>query len=243
MIQYAAAVTRRTSPWWIAGAVAVATACSFQAAGLDPDGAPASDAPTIRDDAALGSGSGSGSTHGSGSGSSGSGSSGSGSSGSGSGSSGSGSGSSGSGSGSGSGSACNATGLTCLGHVTVTTCNGGCWVTCDDTVTEPGAALRCGGWGGKVAPIRTAADQTCATVGGEPSWTGLVQRLGASSPTEGWSWNNDNVAPTFLAWASGQPEDHDGHENNQENCAIQTPPSRAWSDVGCLARYPFACRR
>ena len=122
-------------------------------------------------------------------------------------------------------------------------CNGACWIQCNDTVSELAAAFRCNGWGGKLAPLYTAADQACAQLASEASWTGYTQPLFQRNPDDKWSWNGDGNPATYTNWAPGQPNDGDDRENSAENCAYMSTPTGLWQDTSCFARFKFACRR
>jgi hypothetical protein len=149
---------------------------------------------------------------------------------------------------------CSATGLTCLnGSTSAVTCNGACWVKCtyDATsgtpVTEPQASALCSAWGGKLAPIRDANDQACVGTtlfSSQASWIGFEQSVNASSLTGGWSWNSDGVTPTYTHWdTNGQPDDNNGSENGQEQCAFM-PTTGVWHDTDCFGTlYRFSCRK
>jgi hypothetical protein len=129
-------------------------------------------------------------------------------------------------------------------------CNGACWVKCTQAVPVPSqyaASGACDGWGGKLAPIRDANDEACVSqmlFPSQASWTGFEQALTATTPAGDWSWNGDGVTPTFLSWDSGQPNDFNGVENLQEQCAYMTTAG-LWQDTDCFssASYRFSCRR
>ena len=143
-------------------------------------------------------------------------------------------------------------GLACAGAgvqlVNKAVCNGGCWVTCTSDLpftdqTTPSKA--CKDWGGHLAPIRSAADEACVSnvlFPSQASWIGFEQ---ASSTTllGNWSWNSDGIAPAYTHWASGQPNDVDGTESNEEQCAMMSTIG-TWQDVPCTgqALFRFSCR-
>jgi hypothetical protein len=146
---------------------------------------------------------------------------------------------------------CNTTGFTCVGGTPVAvTCNGACWLKCQQSTpvaNEPAAAAACAAWGGKLAPIRDLADNNCVAVTlfpAQASWIGFEQASTATVKTDEWSWNSDGVAPTFTNWSVGQPNDLDGTEDGQEQCAFM-PTNGTWQDVECAhtALYRLSCRR
>ncbi|HUS31764.1 MAG TPA: C-type lectin domain-containing protein [Kofleriaceae bacterium] len=150
---------------------------------------------------------------------------------------------------------CSPTGLVCLaGIASAMTCNGACWVKCtiDGTsgtpVTEATAGQLCANWGGKLAPIRNAMDQACVATTlfpGQASWIGFEQAPATTTVAGGWSWNGDNVTPTYTNWdtAGNQPDDQNGSENGQEQCAFM-PTTGLWHDTDCFGTlYRFSCRK
>lgn len=145
------------------------------------------------------------------------------------------------------GSTCNATGLTCTGGTTkAMMCNGACWASCEDNqaVTQTAASAACTSWGGKLAPLRDANDATCVEMllPGDQSWIGLEQSASAPNPNAGWTWNSDNVSITYTNWGLNQPDDSNGSENNQEQCAMRNSVGE-WHDVPCdNVLLMFSCR-
>jgi hypothetical protein len=146
--------------------------------------------------------------------------------------------------------ACGTGGLTCAGTAVATTCNGACWVKCTQTVpvtNQLQASVNCIAWGGKLAPVRTAADQACVTQTLFPSqahWIGFEQAGGATEVDQLWSWNSDAQDATPFGWGNGQPNDTDLAENGQENCAFINTAGE-WHDESCAnsGLYRFSCRR
>jgi hypothetical protein len=143
---------------------------------------------------------------------------------------------------------CVVTGLQCGGQVTSKTCNGGCWVFCNDAtpVVQSVARARCLAWGGELAPILDSNDQACVH-SFDPAnqiWIGYEQPLNQATPATGWSFNG--VTITQPNWDTGEPNDSaaDGIENNQENCAYMKDTGK-WNDTPCgeMNRTRFACRR
>jgi hypothetical protein len=130
-----------------------------------------------------------------------------------------------------------------------TTCNNGCWVGCQSTsafTSETQVATLCTNWGGKLAPIRDVNDEACVAqviFPSQASWIGFEQASGQSSVSAGWSWNSDAMTPAYTNWDNGQPNDQNGSENGQEQCAFMTT-SGGWQDVDCGDNtfYRFSCR-
>lgn len=83
-------------------------------------------------------------------------------------------------------------------------------------------------------PNKVAAAMTAAN--GATAWIGLTQMPGAGTPAAGWSWVNGMplVSPS---WATTQPDDGDGTENNTEQCASMT--GATWSDEDCSVSHVF----
>jgi hypothetical protein len=46
----------------------------------------------------------------------------------------------------------------------------------------------------------------------------------------------------YVLWVPGEPNDVDGSEDNQENCAFLTD-SGEWSDRGCSEAHDALCER
>lgn len=146
------------------------------------------------------------------------------------------------------GSSCTTTGLTCTGGtVKAMVCNNACWASCEDNqaVTQPAASTACTAWGGKLAPLHDATDAACVEMllPGEQSWIGLQQSATAPNPNSAWTWNSDLVAITYTNWEMNQPDDANGSENGQEQCAMRNTIGE-WHDVPCdntLLR--FSCRK
>ncbi|HEX5059528.1 MAG TPA: C-type lectin domain-containing protein [Kofleriaceae bacterium] len=145
---------------------------------------------------------------------------------------------------------CSTTGLICVGTTVAMNCNGACWVGCTQTANVPNqdhAVTACTAWGGKLAPIRTQADQNCVEqiFQGELNWIGFEQSSTATSLTTGWTWNSDGLTPTYTHWAAGQPNDVNGNENDHaEQCAFMDD-NGTWGDSQCgnAAYFRFSCRK
>lgn len=147
--------------------------------------------------------------------------------------------------------ACTTAGLACPNGAAVKlTCNGACWVKCTAAVAfpdEPTVAAACVAWGGKLAPLRTAADQGCVSqmvFPSQASWIGFEQAPGQITPALGWSWNSDGVPLTYTHWSSGQPDDGSAThtETGREQCAYMTTLGE-WQDTPCTGNvfYRFSC--
>lgn len=146
---------------------------------------------------------------------------------------------------------CNTTGFTCIGGTPVAvTCNGACWLKCQQSTpvaSEAAASAACLAWGGKLAPIREQADNDCVAVTlfpAQASWIGYEQAATATMKTTEWSWNGDGVATNYVNWSVGQPNDLDGAEDGQEQCAFM-PTNGTWQDVACsdAGLFRLSCRR
>jgi hypothetical protein len=146
---------------------------------------------------------------------------------------------------------CSTVGLVCPDQAVriKTECNGGCWVACQSNTAFTGeaqVAKLCTDWGGRLAPLRDANDQACVAqvvFPSQASWIGFTQADGQSTLTAGWSWDSDGIAPMYTHWDSGQPNDQNGSENGQEQCAYMTT-SGGWQDTTCSDSqfYRFSCR-
>jgi len=146
--------------------------------------------------------------------------------------------------------ACEATGLTCTGAVTVKSCTNAagrtCWASCNQELTYDQAKARCTAWGGKLGPFITAEDDVCfesVRISGQKMWTALRQLNGQASVATGWNWNENPATPATVIWATGEPNDGNGSENNDEQCAYQSAnnaDNKAY-DKPCSEPYRFAC--
>jgi hypothetical protein len=141
---------------------------------------------------------------------------------------------------------CSTQPITCSAPV-VTSCGGTCWVACPDAVTESVASARCTAWGGRLARLTSTARDACIRSTVAPAgdlWIGLEQRT-EDQVLEGWSWNSDNVAPPFFNFdnsgSGNQPDDRDGVENSEENCAAIANGRSKWNDTACGGSRAFAC--
>ena len=124
----------------------------------------------------------------------------------------------------------------------------------DDVMLEPvePAVLRlparelaraaCVGWQGALGQIDDAVEESCVTSHlTAASWLGLLQRPTATATTDDWTWN-DSAPVVYTRWQTGKPDDRDGKETGEEQCAkIQTDGT--WDDVACTSSLDFVCER
>jgi hypothetical protein len=139
--------------------------------------------------------------------------------------------------------ACTAAGLTCAGTATTFLCGGHCWVHCATGATWPAASQACTAWMGALGEIDDDTEQSCVAAHvNTATWVGLVQGDATTAPAQGWSWNTPARPVVYTHWESGKPDDRDGSENHEEQCAkIQTDGT--WDDVACSAMTGFLCER
>jgi hypothetical protein len=142
---------------------------------------------------------------------------------------------------------CTTTGLTCGGTVSTFTCGGDCWVGCATGVDHATARARCIAWGGVLAEVDDMTEQDCLDTSFVPAGAmhlGIVQPTGEASPEDGWVWESTNTTPVYTHWNTGQPNDDDGNESDQEQCAYLANGSGTWHDTPCsFAASGFACRK
>jgi hypothetical protein len=145
---------------------------------------------------------------------------------------------------------CDDHGLTCPGNqpVNVLDCGppGDCWIGCRDgpLISFADAAMFCASWGGRLGWINSAAEEVCLrqTINGAII-LGLTQAAGQSATDSGWSWNGDGLAPVYIDWGTGQPDDANTVEDGTEQCAYSNSSSE-WHDTECdvPASARFTCR-
>jgi len=145
---------------------------------------------------------------------------------------------------------CSITSMMCPGNQTLRLLSCGdssdCWVGCrDGNVVSPNeAAAFCTSWGGRLANIDSAAEETCVrtTINGAII-LGLSQAASQTDTDIGWSWNGDGLTPAYLNWDNGQPNDSNGVETNEEQCAFSNSGGN-WHDTVCNAPASarFTCR-
>jgi len=137
---------------------------------------------------------------------------------------------------------CSAATLDCPAG-TVTVFDGAvCFNACSELVSQQTAEQRCVAWGGHLAALHSAADQTKVLgLVSAPLWIGHIQKLpgGVVLPSTGWRWL-DGSTVDFEPWASGQPDDGNGSENDAEDCAAIV--TTTWADEPCSNKHHFVCK-
>ena len=70
-----------------------------------------------------------------------------------------------------------------------------------------------------------------------------MQATGQSTPAVGWSWLDNNQTP-YLDWyaTSNEPNDTDGVENDDEQCAFMAVDG-TWRDIQCTNSYHVMCTK
>ena len=138
---------------------------------------------------------------------------------------------------------CVTTGLSCAGTATPFMCGGHCWVRCTATLGWDRASQACAGWQGALGAIDDATEQSCvASRVSNNTWIGLRQDDMATAPAQGWNWNTPATPVGYTHWQSGVPDDQDGRENHDEQCA-KMQSDGTWDDVACGTAYNFLCER
>jgi hypothetical protein len=143
---------------------------------------------------------------------------------------------------------CVPTGLDCGGATpTMITCGTQCWMKCTNLVMRDAAETAYTGWGGALGEIDDPTEQSCvaAKVVNANFWLGAIQaNTGAALPADKWTWNGDptRLLNNYNNWDVGKPDDADGVESGQEQCAT-IRPGGAWDDDGCGQMLGFFCRR
>ena len=132
--------------------------------------------------------------------------------------------------------------LLCGAAATAMSCNGRCFTHCSEIVFETEAVSRCNAWGGTVAAVHSQADNDCvALVAPTQSWIGYTQSGGALLAAN-WTWLDGQVS-AYTNWDVNEPQDADGIENGQEQCALINPGG-TWVDTGCnITPAEIACSR
>jgi hypothetical protein len=122
-----------------------------------------------------------------------------------------------------------------------------CYAMC----TGPGAdqataESRCIGWGGHLASLSTAAEQECmaaVATGSGDFWVG-VRQIGGTTPTQGWTYLDGTAYPGVTNWHAGQPDDFQGTENGDEDCAdLEIGWTWEWNDEDCDDVQSYVCER
>jgi hypothetical protein len=97
-------------------------------------------------------------------------------------------------------------------------------------------------WGGHLGEIDDATEEACVEAYvSDKTWIGLMQAPGAANPAANWTWNGTTPV-VYSNWQSGAPNDADGTENGDEQCA-DLQPSGNWDDEPCSSTKPLFCRR
>lgn len=142
---------------------------------------------------------------------------------------------------------CVADGLTCRGNTAPLAfpCGTHCWVKCTEIVPRATAETRCAGWTGVPGEIESAAEDSCVNqhIATAAFWIGAVQGDGAATLADKWTWNGDATRRfDYTNWATGKPDDADGVESGQEQCAT-IRPGGTWDDDSCIQPLAFFCTR
>ena len=116
------------------------------------------------------------------------------------------------------------------------------------------ASLECAKKGALLTSVHgTEEDQliyglALAAGGQHDYWIGLKQGDAATGPASDWQWV-DGSAADYENWqhdGTDQPDDSDGHEDGEEDCARVTPHSALsdkWADARCNKPLNFACKK
>jgi len=117
----------------------------------------------------------------------------------------------------------------------------------DGDVTRADAVILSLAEGGQLASLNNALEATWVSTraGHDPKvdggvWLGGVQVDSAGAADAGWLWE-DGIPWSHTNWASGEPDDGDGSENNDENVMSATGTSSGiwvWSDDTELSMLP-----
>jgi len=147
---------------------------------------------------------------------------------------------------------CNPPGALCPGDVPLVRLSCGapteCWVGCvgGAAQTQAQAAAFCASLGMKMGMLDSATDDTCVRTGGVAGGAillGMTQLADQTTADAGWVQDGDNMPVQVPRWSSGQPNDADGSESNEEQCAYASNPSGLWQDTPCSGTYTrWICR-
>jgi len=125
---------------------------------------------------------------------------------------------------------------------TTNACGSACFVSCPTQLSEAAAKLFCVTSGWCLANVETADEATCLAMTASQAafdpWVGLEQSSAASGVSDLWSWSCP-VSPSDVIWKTGQPDDGDGVENGEENCAAYS--ANGLEDAPCTDLHPFVC--
>jgi hypothetical protein len=132
------------------------------------------------------------------------------------------------------------------------TCEGfdACFVLCRaTTATYNTARSRCTSWGGDLASLATLEEDQCvrdvltAELPAGDAWIGYRQPSGGS-PGAGWVWLDGSSAGHTGWHPPDQPDDQNGSENAQEDCAdMEIGWSWDWNDDDCTGVQAYVCER
>lgn len=139
--------------------------------------------------------------------------------------------------------------------------NGHCYALFDEAMTFPDAALACQAWGGHLATITSAQEQSFidnafgyADNNGPNAWFGYTDARSNDSGTAdatgklNWEWVSGEVAPVrndeiYDNWSDTEP-----NNSGEEDCAHLTGDGD-WNDQACVDKgdgainYAFICER
>jgi hypothetical protein len=119
---------------------------------------------------------------------------------------------------------------------------GGCQLECENELDWFTAHEFCGQRiGGHLVFLETLEESDCvaAAIGSDEVWIGLVQDA-TNLVDAAWRWS-DGSALVFVGWASGEPDDEDGEENEAENQAVLRR-AEGWVDLSGSANLSaFVC--
>jgi hypothetical protein len=134
------------------------------------------------------------------------------------------------------------TGLVAPTGCTIADCGTACYAVCPQLKTYDQSVSDCAAAGWCSASIASPDENACLSTATASAsfapWVGLMQAATATAPDLLWSWTC--TPPTsYISWAPGQPDDSDGVENGQENCAAFGMSSLG--DAPCADKHPFVC--
>jgi hypothetical protein len=128
---------------------------------------------------------------------------------------------------------------------------GHCYLTLPGPLTYGDAVQGCVAHGMKIVAIESAQENEhvfeALPPGAQSAWIGLI-RASVGSTTFFWDIAYGGVAPTYLNWAAGQPDNATGNENCvvMGGLSARRPADQAkWTDVSCVspARDAAVCER
>jgi hypothetical protein len=123
---------------------------------------------------------------------------------------------------------------------TLVDCLGVCYLHCENPRTFTDSGISC-----VLAELEGEADNTCLRVAlpGVEAWIGLQQYASPppSNPEEGWRWVIGGSFLGYDPWSSDEPNDEDGDESGQEECALWRGGSSGWNDEACSNQFGYLC--